>query len=148
MCRPSQTPHLTLSSTRIKQATPCNRCQLGTTEVTPSTHFSNQKRDPVKGPSPPHRISKKTMRVVVFHCCYPTEEAPPTYTTPGCCLCTGTSSRGCWLQVEHGNVYVCIVCILGDACDSPGKSCLFFLTVPTVCTALEAVYLERGLEVG
>eukprot|EP00800_Vazella_pourtalesii_P000001 TRINITY_DN0_c0_g1_i1.p1 TRINITY_DN0_c0_g1~~TRINITY_DN0_c0_g1_i1.p1 ORF type:complete len:119 (-),score=6.13 TRINITY_DN0_c0_g1_i1:3083-3439(-) len=82
MCRPSQTPHLTLSSTRIKQATPCNRCQLGTTEAIPSTHFSNQKRDPVKGPSPPHRISKKTMRVVVFHCCYPTEEAPPTYTTP------------------------------------------------------------------
>ena len=36
-----------------------------------STHLSNQKRAPVKEPSPPHRISKKTMRVVVFHCCYP-----------------------------------------------------------------------------
>ena len=53
-----------------------------TREGKPSTRASNQKRDPVKGPSPPHRISKKTMRVVVFHCCYPTEEAPPTYTTP------------------------------------------------------------------
>uniref|UniRef100_UPI003980D63A hypothetical protein n=1 Tax=Salmonella sp. s54836 TaxID=3159673 RepID=UPI003980D63A len=46
-------------------------------------------------------------------------------------------------KAGNGNVYD-----LGDACDRPGKSCLFFLTVPTVYLALEAVYLEIGLEVG
>ena len=67
--------------------------------------------------------------------------------TPGCCLClTGLFTGVGWAWWSTATYMY--VCILGDACDSPGKSCLFFLTVPTVCTALEAVYLERGLEVG
>ena len=52
------------------------RCQPPHTLMCTGIRVSNQKRGPVKGPSPPHRISKKTMRVVVFHCCY---QHPPRW---------------------------------------------------------------------
>src|SRR6056300_733765 len=62
MCRPSQTPNLTVSSTRIG---------LQTRETL------NPEREP-RGSPPLHRISKKTIRVVVFH----RRIAAPTYSTP------------------------------------------------------------------
>src|ERR1700694_6337437 len=58
MCRPSQTPHLTMSSTRI----------------VPRRTFKPKRGTFI--PAPPHRISKKTIKVVVFqrrqssHLCY------------------------------------------------------------------------------
>ena len=61
MCRPSQTPHLTRSSTRIG----------------PADGGLNARRW-ARGPAPPHRISKETMKVVVFH----RRREAPTYSTP------------------------------------------------------------------
>src|SRR5579871_198670 len=60
MCRPSQTPHLTMSSARVG----------------PRRSLSLERG--LLRPAPPHRISKKTMEVVVFH----RRANAPTYPTP------------------------------------------------------------------
>src|SRR3954463_8074899 len=60
MCRPSQTPHLTMSSARIG----------------PRTGLGSKKRG--NAPPPIHGISKITLKVVVFHFCL----SAPTYPTP------------------------------------------------------------------
>src|SRR6266542_868605 len=61
MCRPSQTPHLTMSSARIGPA----RLGLG----------AKKRGD---APLPTHGISKITLKVVVFHL----RPEAPTYPTP------------------------------------------------------------------
>uniref|UniRef100_A0A5F8GKP0 Uncharacterized protein n=1 Tax=Monodelphis domestica TaxID=13616 RepID=A0A5F8GKP0_MONDO len=53
--RPSQTPHLTLSPERVAPGAPCGRA-LGARSESPSGLAP-----------PPHRVSEKTIRVVVFH---------------------------------------------------------------------------------
>src|SRR5579871_3520358 len=62
MCRPSQTPHLTMSSTWIGA---------------PVGRLKTRSRDRV--PPPPHGISKITLKVVVFHRRW---LRAPTYSTP------------------------------------------------------------------
>nr|AGT17357.1 cytochrome P450 monooxygenase [Saccharum hybrid cultivar R570] len=61
MCRPSQTPHLTMSSARIGPARPGLRAK--------------RRGD---APLPTHGISKITLKVVVFHL----RPRAPTYPTP------------------------------------------------------------------
>eukprot|EP01054_Gregarina_sp_Poly1_P002775 Gregarina_sp_Poly_1__2774@NODE_1770_length_3375_cov_70_325574_g1154_i0_p3_GENE_NODE_1770_length_3375_cov_70_325574_g1154_i0NODE_1770_length_3375_cov_70_325574_g1154_i0_p3_ORF_typecomplete_len104_score1_83_NODE_1770_length_3375_cov_70_325574_g1154_i023202631 len=60
MCRPSQTPHLTMSSARIG----------------PRASLGSKKRG--NAPPPIHGISKITLKVVVFHF----RLSAPTYPTP------------------------------------------------------------------
>src|SRR5262245_49548519 len=60
MCRPSQTPHLTMSSARVGP---------------PNGLCSKRRGD---APSPIHGISKITLKVVVFH----RRLSAPTYPTP------------------------------------------------------------------
>src|SRR2546421_88874 len=61
MCRPSQTPHLTMSSARIGPPKQAFGPKVG-----------------VVTPPPIHGVSKITLKVVVFHL----RPKAPTYTTP------------------------------------------------------------------
>src|SRR5277367_3439188 len=68
MCRPSQTPHLTLSPTRSGR------------DVSPG--LTSQKEGTDRSQSPNHRISEGTIKVAVFHC----RPKAPAYPTPSMSL--------------------------------------------------------------